>query len=141
MVVLRLRRGGRRHDPHYRIVAQEKRSKLNGAYIESIGHYHPVAPNKELVIDKERAKHWLSQGAQLSVTVNNLFVKDGVLPKEAKISRVYSQKKKVEEEKPAEAKPAEEVKEAETKAEEPAEVEIEKPQEKTEDEKLEEEKK
>ena len=129
MVILRLRRGGRRHDPHYRIVAQEKRSKLNGAYIENIGHYHPTAPNKELVIDEERAKYFIAQGAQLSVTVNNLFVKGGVLPKEAKISRVYKKKKKTEEETAADKKPeakievkdevTEEVKEEEVKEEAP----------------------
>ncbi len=118
MVIIRLRRGGRRHEPHYRIVAQEKRSKLNGAFIESIGHYHPATKDKELVIDADRAKYWLAQGAQLSVTVNNLFVKEEILPKKNKISRVYNKKKKKDEE-------GEEKKE-EVKTEEKAEVKEEK---------------
>lgn len=141
MVILRLRRGGRKHSPDYRIVAQEKRSKLNGAYIESVGHYHPAGKDKVLVIDKDKVKVWLERGAELSTTVNNLLVKEGVLPKKEKISRVYSKKKQSEEEKPdqpkaeakAEAKetgeapteaPAEEVKEeapTEEKNEEPKE--------------------
>lgn len=87
MVVLRLRRGGRTHSPHYRIVAQEKRSKLNGAYIESIGHYHPTNEKDAIVINSDRAKHWLSLGAKPSDTVVNLLVKEGVLPKTARIKR------------------------------------------------------
>ena len=105
MVILRLRRGGRRHSPHYRIVAQEKRSKLNGAYIESVGHYHSADKANPLVIDKDKVTAWLTQGATLSTTVNNLLVKEGILPKKNKISRVYSTKKadaKAEKDKPAE---------------------------------------
>ncbi|MDO8471535.1 MAG: 30S ribosomal protein S16 [bacterium] len=94
MVIIRLRRQGRSHDPHYRLVAQEKRSKLNGQYIEAVGHYHPTETKNELVIHKERVDHWLGQGAQLSDTVVNLLVREGLLPKERKISRVYSLKKK-----------------------------------------------
>lgn len=88
MVVLRLRRGGRKHSPHYRLVVQEKRSKLNGAYIESIGHYHPTEAN-ELTIDKDRAKYWLGQGAQVSDSVVNLLVKEGILPKKQQIKKTF----------------------------------------------------
>lgn len=98
MLVIRLRRGGKKHEAHYRIVVQEKRSKLGGKYIESLGHYHPIMPNKPVEINKERVDFWLKSGAQLSVTANNLFVKNGILPKEQKISKVYSKKKKSTEE-------------------------------------------
>lgn len=95
MVVLRLRRGGRKHSPHYRIVAQEKRSKLNGAYIESLGHYHPANKEKQLVVNADKIKLWIEHGASLSTTVNNLLVREGVLPKKNKVSRVYSNKKHI----------------------------------------------
>jgi len=134
MVVLRLRRGGRTHSPHYRIVAQEKRSKLNGAYIESIGHYHPTNEKDALVIDADRAKHWLAQGALPSETVVNLLVKEGILPKTAHVKRTkvmpkVAEEKPVKEEAPAEEAPAEEKadeekatdEETEAKPEEPAE--------------------
>lgn len=98
MLVIRLRRGGKKHEAHYRIVVQEQRSKLGGKYIESLGHYHPIMPNKPVEINKERVDFWLKSGAQLSVTANNLFVKNGILPKEQKISKVYSKKKKTTEE-------------------------------------------
>lgn len=103
MLVIRLRRGGKKHEPHYRIVVQEQRSKLGGKYIESLGHYHPIIPNKPVEINKERVDFWLKSGAQISVTANNLFVKNGILPKEQKISKVYSKKKKSTEESAAKA--------------------------------------
>lgn len=117
MVVIRLRRGGRTHDPHYRLVAQEKRSKLNGAYIENLGHYHPTDKDKKLEVNKERLEHWLSQGAMLSPTVTNILVKGGFLPADRQIVRLGVTKKAVVEaptEEPAEAK-------AETPAEEATE--------------------
>lgn len=117
MVVLRLRRGGRTHSPHYRIVAQEKRSKLNGAYIESIGHYHPTNSKDAVVIDKDRAKFWLAQGAMPSDTVTNLLVSEGILPKKAQIKRTKVMPKTEE---PAEVAKAAD---AEAEAEAPAEAE------------------
>lgn len=123
MLVIRLMRTGKIHAPHYRVVVQEKRSKLNGKAVETIGHYHPAQANKELVIDKDRATYWLSKGAQPSDTVANLLVKDGVLGKEHKVHNFFTPtkvEKKKEEPKEApvaeEATPAEEAPAAEEAA-------------------------
>jgi small subunit ribosomal protein S16 len=139
MVVIRLRRGGRTHDPHYRLVAQEKRSKLNGAYIENLGHYHPTDAAKKLEVNKERLEYWLSQGAMLSPTVTNILVKGGFLPADRQIVRLGVTKKAVVEapaEEPAETKaetsaeesteeaPAEETPAEEAPAEEPVVEEV-----------------
>jgi len=113
MVVIRLRRGGRTHDPHYRLVAQERRSKLNGAYIENLGHYHPTDKAKTLEVNKERLEYWLSQGAVLSPSVTNILVKGGFLPKEKQIVRLGVTKKAVVEEAPAEEAKTEEKPETE----------------------------
>lgn len=137
MLAIRLMRTGKAHSPHYRIVVQEKRSKLNGKSVDQIGHYHPADANKLLVIDKEKAQKWLNQGAQPSDTVTNLFVKEGLLPEDRKVKHFYTPEPKEEtpateepaaqEEVPAEegaeeAAPAEEsaVEAEETPAEEPA---------------------
>jgi small subunit ribosomal protein S16 len=90
MLSIRLARTGKAHNPHYRIVVQEKRSKLNGGAIATIGHYHPATKGKELVIDQDQARHWLSKGAQASDTVTNLLVKVGVLDESKKIHRFYT---------------------------------------------------
>lgn len=123
MVVIRLRRGGRTHDPHYRLVAQEKRSKLNGAYIENLGHYHPTDPKKQLELNKERLEHWLKNGATLSDAATNLLVKAGILPAERRVVRLGVTKKAVTEEATTETETKAEKVEGEVAEETPAESE------------------
>ena len=96
MLAIRLTRIGKIHAPHYRIVVQEKRSKLNGKVVDTIGHYHPVQTGKLLVIDKEKAEKWLKLGAQPSDTVTNLMVKEGILDASKKVHNFFTPTKKEE---------------------------------------------
>lgn len=80
MIRLRLNRMGAKKRPSYRIVAAESSSPRDGRIIESIGHYDPVAEPATLKINEERAKHWLSVGAQPSDTVATLLRKQGIIP-------------------------------------------------------------
>ena len=109
MLSIRLTRTGKTHAPHYRIVVQEKRSKLNGKTIDVIGHYHPAQAGKLLVVDKEKATKWLSQGAQASDTVTNLLVKEGVLDPSKRVHHFFTPTKKEEPVAEVAAAPAEEV--------------------------------
>lgn len=77
MLAIKLKRIGKKHQPSYRIVVAEKRSKLNGKYVENIGWLNPK--NKQFDIKKERADYWLKIGAQPTDTVHNLLVKSGVV--------------------------------------------------------------
>lgn len=70
MLVIRLRRIGRIHDPHYRIVVAEHTSPVQGKFIAEVGHYHPKS--KELVIHKDTFMDWLGKGAKPSNTVARL---------------------------------------------------------------------
>jgi small subunit ribosomal protein S16 len=66
-VKIRLSRGGTKKRPYYYIVVAESTSPRDGRYIEQIGTHNPLLPktNAERVkLDIERAKHWLSVGAQ-----------------------------------------------------------------------------
>jgi small subunit ribosomal protein S16 len=96
MLSIRLVRTGKTHSPHYRIVVQEKRSKLNGGSIAIIGHYHPASKDKLLVVDQDQARHWISKGAQASDTVTNLLVKVGVLDQSKKVHHFYTPPAKAE---------------------------------------------
>ena len=78
MLAIRLKRLGSKHRPFYRIVVSENERTPRGPFIEEIGYYHPVAPNKDVKIDKERAEYWLSKGAHPSDTVRGLFKKNGI---------------------------------------------------------------
>lgn len=83
MIKLRLRRTGAKKRPSYRIVAAEHSSPRDGRFIEIIGHYNPRTEPATVKINEERARHWLSVGAQPSDTVAGLLKRAGVTKTDA----------------------------------------------------------
>jgi small subunit ribosomal protein S16 len=81
VVRIRLARRGKNKKPTYRIVVTDARSPRDGRFIEIIGNYNPVQQPKVLNIDADRARYWLSVGAQPSDTVAYLLKQQGVDPK------------------------------------------------------------
>ena len=79
MVKIRLRRMGSTHSPFYRIVVADSRAPRNGAFIEEIGYYNPLAQPAEVKVDVEKAKKWIGNGAQPTDTVRTLLKQSGVL--------------------------------------------------------------
>ena len=75
MVKIRLSRGGAKGRPFYHIVVADGRSARDGRSIERLGFYNPVASGKDvtLQLDTERAKHWISKGAQPTEKVKYLL--------------------------------------------------------------------
>jgi small subunit ribosomal protein S16 len=66
---IRLSRGGAKKRPFYRIVVADSRKPRDGRFIERLGHYDPMLPKddpKRVVLNAERVRHWLGQGAQPS---------------------------------------------------------------------------
>ena len=75
---IRLRRTGKTKAPTYRVVVADSRSPRNGKFLESIGHYNPRSEPLELVVDAERARHWIKAGARPTATARMLLVKSGL---------------------------------------------------------------
>jgi small subunit ribosomal protein S16 len=69
---------GSRKNPVWRIVVADKRSPRDGRTIETIGHYNPQTEPSVIVVDEERAKHWLDHGALPSRTVAQLLRTKGI---------------------------------------------------------------
>ena len=81
MVVLRLKRLGRKHRPFYRLNAMDQRAPRDGRVIEELGWFDPlVADEKQLNFKADRIKYWLSVGAQPSDTVRGLLKRIDVDP-------------------------------------------------------------
>jgi small subunit ribosomal protein S16 len=78
MVRIRLRRMGSRKNPVWRVVVADRRSPRDGRTIETIGHYNPQTDPSVIVIDEERARHWLDRGARPSRTVATLLRTKGI---------------------------------------------------------------
>jgi small subunit ribosomal protein S16 len=63
---LRLARAGAKKRPFYRIVVADSRSPRDGRFIEKIGTYNPMLARDHpgrIVLDKDKAKQWLANGA------------------------------------------------------------------------------
>jgi len=63
-VKIRLKRIGKKRDPHYRIVVADSRTHRDGRVIEEIGRYVPTTEPSIIEVNSERAQYWLSVGAQ-----------------------------------------------------------------------------
>ena len=74
-VRIRLKRVGSLNKPVFRIVVADSRSPRDGKFIEEIGTYHPLKKGGNVVVDTERARYWISKGAQPSDTVASFLRK------------------------------------------------------------------
>lgn len=78
MLKIRLQRYGRTNDPSFRVVVLEgTRGPKAGNHVDQIGFYNAVTKQKSL--DTEKAKYWISKGAQPSDTVYNMLVAEGAV--------------------------------------------------------------
>jgi len=79
---IRLSRGGAKKRPFYKIVVAEALSPRDGKFIERLGSYNPMVPKdhaERLVLDVERAKYWISKGAQPTLRVAKMLSTDGLV--------------------------------------------------------------
>ena len=73
MLMIRLRRGGSKKKPLYRVVVSDSRKTPGADYLEQVGIYNPHSDPPELTIDLEKIDRWQSQGAGVSETVRSLI--------------------------------------------------------------------
>lgn len=72
-VKIRLKRTGKKKQPHYRVVVADSRTPRDGRFIEEIGYYNPRTEPVDIRIDMEKANDWISKGAQPTDTVRRLL--------------------------------------------------------------------
>jgi len=91
--MIRLQRTGRKHEPTFRLVLTDsKNGPKSGKFLEILGSHDPREKNTSS-LKGDRIKEWMSKGAKLSGTVNNLLIekkiiegkKINVLPKKTPI--------------------------------------------------------
>lgn len=98
MLVIRLQRIGKRGQAYFRVVITEHTKKPKGEYLELLGTYNPH--EKVLKVKKERVEYWVSKGAGVSPTVNNLMVNYKVWDKPKMVSWKPKRKEGVKTETP-----------------------------------------
>ena len=78
---IRLTRMGDKKAPFYRVIVADSRSPRDGRFIDIIGTYNPLVDPAEIKIDADKAKKWISNGAQPTDTAKVLLVKSGIIEK------------------------------------------------------------
>lgn len=79
MLSIRLARVGRKNQPTYRVVLQDKNWSTHSKVLEILGHMNPHTNPATVVLKQERIKHWISKGAETSATVHNVLVTAGIV--------------------------------------------------------------
>ena len=77
MLRIRFQRFGKKHQFTFRVVVVDQKQSIRGQYLEALGSYN--VRDKKSILNTERIKYWISNGAQPSPTVHNLFVKSGII--------------------------------------------------------------
>ncbi len=106
MLKLRLSRTGKNRQPSFRVLLQERTAAIKGKFIEELGYYKPANKPKEVKLNLERIKHWLSVGAQPSDTLAVLLKHEGLENMDQFIEPRRRQRKKKGEQAVAESAPA-----------------------------------
>ena len=122
MVIIRLARSGAKKNPYYFITVADERRPRDGAFIERLGFFNPMARGQEerLRLDLDKLNEWISKGAQVSDRVKALVKESKLTPEE--LEAKIAAKKSIAEAKKAAiaeklAKEAEETAEQESPAE------------------------
>jgi small subunit ribosomal protein S16 len=77
-VKIRLKRGGTKNKPHWRIVVADSRSPRDGRFIENIGYYDPKTNPATVQFQENKLKQWIEKGAKPSETVRSLMKQKGL---------------------------------------------------------------
>ena len=96
MLTIRFSRIGKKKNPIYRLIISEKARDPYGKALEILGTYNPFS--KELISKNERIVYWISKGAQMSASVNNLLIEKKVI-KGNKVKASKDKKKEKDEKK------------------------------------------
>jgi small subunit ribosomal protein S16 len=103
MLMIRLQRVGRVHEPTFRVVlVDSKRSTKSGQALEVLGNHDTRKAKNNSNVDGDRIKYWISKGAQLSDTMRNLLIskkvitgkKVNALPKKRPIKKELTEEEK-----------------------------------------------
>ncbi len=79
MVRIRLRRIGSKRRPFYRILIADQRASMKGEFIEQVGTYNVLVDPPKIILNAERVKYWLGEGAQPTQTVRNILKTKGIV--------------------------------------------------------------
>lgn len=88
MLTIKLARHGKKNQPFFHLIIQEKARDPQGNVLEDLGYWNPLTKNGSF--KKERILYWISKGAQLTPTVNNLLISQSIIQgKKLKVTKKH----------------------------------------------------
>jgi small subunit ribosomal protein S16 len=91
MLTIKLARRGKKNQAHFKLIILEKHKDPFGDYLEELGYWNPRLKKGEF--KKERILYWLSKGAQMTASVNNLLINQGIIRGEKrKVTKIKKKK-------------------------------------------------
>lgn len=76
VVKIRLKKFGTQKRPYYRVIVIDERKPRDGTAIEEVGTYQPIeSADKQIDLNMDRVKYWMSVGAQPTAVVGKLINK------------------------------------------------------------------
>ncbi|MGC9048873.1 MAG: 30S ribosomal protein S16 [Patescibacteria group bacterium] len=91
MLTIKLARRGKKNQPFFRLIIQEKSKDPFGDFLEDLGYWNPRTKKGEF--KKERILYWISKGAQMTDSVNNLLINQEIIKGEKrKVTKEHRQK-------------------------------------------------
>src|SRR3569832_486796 len=100
MLAISLMRMGAKKRPFYRVVVKENRSKRDGAYLENLGTYDPLADPADVRLNHDRIQYWIGVGAQPTDTVRSLIKNN---PVQTEVERAAAMQSRADKKAAAEA--------------------------------------
>ncbi|MCX6739810.1 MAG: 30S ribosomal protein S16 [Candidatus Parcubacteria bacterium] len=91
MLKIILSRTGKKKQAYFKVLVTQKEKDPWGKYLENLGNYNPRS--KELKLNADRVKYWLSQGAEPSATIWNILVDKGMVEGKKKKVTLISKKR------------------------------------------------
>lgn len=79
MLKIRLGRVGAKKRPAYRIVVLDSKAPRDSTYVDLIGHYDPLTDPPTITVDQDKARKWLSNGAQPTDSVARILARLGII--------------------------------------------------------------
>jgi len=118
MLVIRLRRTGKKKKPSFRVIVAEKTMPIYGRFVDIVGNVNLQVQPKQININKDKALSWMEKGAKPTQTVSRLMIKTGILKEEDVVKKPDKKRLKKKEAK-LEKGTEEKVKESQPAAGEP----------------------
>lgn len=94
MVRIKLARVGKNKQGSFRVIVTDRRRDTSGTNLGIVGTYNPRLNPKVVSLDKEKILSWIAKGAQVTDSLHNLFVSEGIISgKRMKVNRTVKNTK------------------------------------------------